>query len=178
MIDWYSILQPILTSLLTAFLGGLLIFYVKSRGEKKKANRQLSRIDSYEKIAKDEISKLVEELNITLVNQIKIASDDGTLSDDEVAKISQIAKAKLYAKLDGDVLDAMKTTYGNIDSLFDSWISIAADTSKLSSGGSGIESTVALGLAQAQNMASNERAKIRGQLDERLNTLADNTTLA
>lgn len=177
-IDFNTIITTIVSTLSTALVAWLiahLTSFLKAKAENERAKKQLSEIDEYRKIANQTVADLVDYLNNTVVNEMKTASEDGTLTDDESAQIKNACKCKLYGTLSDNSLEALKNVYGtNLDSIFDIWIENAVASAKC--GGTGLDKTAAFGIAKMQNTTAEQKEAIKEKLNSRLETIVDTTS--
>lgn len=176
-IDINTIITTIVTTICTALVAWLiaqLTSYLKAKSEKEKAEKKLKMIDHYTKIANDTIIQLVDYLNNTVVNELKTASEDGQLTEEEAVQIKTVCKSKLYGVLSDEALEAMKNTYGNLNSIFDVWIENAVASAKAS--GTGIDKTTAMGIAKQNSITHDQRTEIKDRLSDRLELIVDNTS--
>lgn len=176
-IDFNTIITTIVTSICTALVAWLiaqLTSYLKAKSEKEKAEKKLKMIDHYTKISNDTITQLVDYLNNTVVNELKTASEDGQLTEEEAVQVKTACKCKLYGVLSDDALEAMKNTYGDLNSIFDVWIENAVASAKTN--GTGIDKTTAMGIAKQNSITHDQRTEIKNRLSDRLELIADNTS--
>lgn len=164
-----------LASALVAWLFSHLTSYLKAKSERERAKKKLEQLDYYSKIANKTIRELVDYLNNTVVNELKEASADGTLTDEEAAAIKETCKNKLYGSLKDESLESLKSVYGDIDAIFDMWIENAVSAAK-KSGGTGIDAQTALGIAKSKSITHEKREQIRSNLTARLEGITDSTT--
>ena len=97
-IDFNTIITTIVTTICTALVAWLiaqLTSYLKAKSEKEKAEKKLKMIDHYTKVANDTIIQLVDYLNNTVVNELKTASEDGQLTEEEAVRVKTVCKCKL-----------------------------------------------------------------------------------
>lgn len=176
-IDVNSIIQTVVSVILTALVAWLiaqLTSWLKAKTEKERAEKQLNELSEYTKIANQTVVELVDYMNNTIVNEMKTMSEDGTLSEEDSDQIKKACKCKLFGMLSDKSMEAMKTVYGDIDSIFDMWIENAVNMAK--SNGTGIDSTTALGIAKMNSVSHDKRVEIKSKLTTRLENIVDTTS--
>lgn len=177
-IDINTIISSVLPTICTALVAWLvshLTSFLKAKSENEKASKQIKEIDEYTKIANETVVNLVDYMNNTIVNEMKAASEDGTLTETESAQIKNAAKCKLYGSLSDKSLEALKAVYGtNLDSIFDIWIENAVASAK--HGGTGIDKVAAVGIANMNNDTLSQKIAIKEKLNTRLENIVDSTT--
>lgn len=177
-IDVNTIVITIISTVITALVAwafSQLTSYLKAKAERERAKKKLDELERYSSIAGQTVVQLVDYLNNTVVNELKMASEDGTLTEEEAESIKQTCKYKLYSTLTEESLDSLKNVYGDIDGIFDMWIVNAVNNAKRT-GGSGIDANTAIGMAKAQSITQAKKDEIKSKLTARLEGIMDTTT--
>lgn len=149
-IDWTEVLLTVVTVVFIPLLGKLIESantWVKTKINSIKDHDTRETAEKYFEIAQCLTVDIVDYLNTTLVNDMKIASSDGKLTQEEASEIMTKAKSYILSNLGEAGQTALSTVYNDLDSLLEAWITNAVEKSKLSDTGSGIDSSTAKFLA-------------------------------
>lgn len=151
-IGWTEIIVTIV-SLVATWALAQLSSYLSAKAESTKSQTEREDVKQYIDIAMDTVQQIVDMLNTTVVNDMKIASSDGKLTEDEIKEISLNARDEVLRILSVEAVQALKAVYGDINGLVDLWVTNAVEKAK---GTTGITSDDALEISKASENSEEE----------------------
>ena len=103
------------------------------------------------------MTEVVDYLNHSVVNDLKIASQDGRLTQEEVDQIKTTARVLVMSLLSAEAIQALQQVYGDINSLIDTWVVNAVAKAQNDPEGSGITSDQAVAIAESLGNEASKR---------------------
>lgn len=153
-IDWTQVILALVSAVLVPVVSTAVAAFntwMKAKAEQVKEQTSKDTLDKYVDLAQALTTEIVNYLNTTLVNDMKIASEDGRLTEDEALEIMEKAKAEVLSKISDTGKLALETAFGDLDALLEVWITNATQRAKTEMCGTGIDSTTARKIA-AENL--------------------------
>ena len=138
-----------IASLVVTWMLTQLSNYITSKSEEVKSKTDNESIKRYIEIATSTVTEVVDYLNHSVVNDLKIASQDGRLTQEEVDQIKTTARVQVMSILSAEAIQALQQVYGDINSLIDTWVVNAVAKAQNDPEGSGITSDQAVAIAES-----------------------------
>lgn len=132
--------------------------YITSKSEEVKSKTDNESIKRYIEIATSTVTEVVDYLNHSVVNDLKIASQDGRLTQEEVDQIKTTARVQVMSILSAEAIQALQQVYGDINSLIDTWVVNAVAKAQNDPEGSGITSDQAVAIADSLGDGATKRS--------------------
>lgn len=171
----FDLLNNCLGVILTAIAGlvaAKVIAFFKTKTEESRSKKMQLDLDKAVKSASTTIQLLVEYFNTEFVKELKVLSADGCLSDEDAQYIHDSVRNRLYGILTDEDLEALKSTYRDLDAIFDQWIESAVRNAK-TNGGTYISSVEAQGIANQQNYTYEQKSQMRERIMNRIDQAID-----
>lgn len=143
-----------IASLVVTWMLTQLSNYISNKSEEVKNKTDNDSMKRYIEIATSTVTEVVDYLNHSVVNDLKIAASDGKLTQEEVDQIKATARVQVQSILSAEAIQALQQVYGDINALIDTWIVNAVAKAQSDPEGSGITSTQAMCI-KANNGTSN-----------------------
>ena len=138
-----------IASLVVTWMLTQLSNYITSKSEEVNSKTDNESIKRYIEIATSTVTEVVDYLNHSVVNDLKIASQDGRLTQEEVDQIKTTARVQVMSILSAEAIQALQQVYGDINSLIDTWVVNAVAKAQNDPEGSGITSDQAVAIAES-----------------------------
>ena len=138
-----------IASLVVTWMLTQLSNYITSKSEEVKNKTDNESTKRYIEIATSTVTEVVDYLNHSVVNDLKIAASDGRLTQEEVDQIKTTARVQVMSILSAEAIQALQQVYGDINSLIDTWVVNAVAKAQNDPEGSGITSDQAVALAES-----------------------------
>ena len=146
-----------IASLVVTWMLTQLSNYITSKSEEVKSKTDNESIKRYIEIATSTVTEVVDYLNHSVVNDLKIASQDGRLTQEEVDQIKMTARVQVMSILSAEAIQALQQVYGDINSLIDTWVVNAVAKAQNDPEGSGITSNQAVAIAESLGNEASKR---------------------
>lgn len=137
MIDWTEVILSIISAVLVPMVGfvvAALNKWLAAKAEQVKNQTESDVLDKYVAIAQQLTEQVVDYLNTTMVNDLKIAAEDGHLTEEEAADIMNNAKMQVLSLLGEAGAEALTAVYGDLDEILEIWITNATEKAKATTG--------------------------------------------
>ena len=138
-----------IASLVVTWMLTQLSNYITSKSEEGKSKTDNESTKRYIEIATSTVTEVVDYLNHSVVNDLKIAAQDGRLTQEEVDQIKTTARVQVMSILSAEAIQALQQVYGDINSLIDTWVVNAVAKAQNDPEGSGITSDQAVAIAES-----------------------------
>lgn len=138
-----------IASLVVTWMLTQLSNYITSKSEEVKNKTDNESTKRYIEIATSTVTEVVDYLNHSVVNDLKIAASDGRLTQEEVDQIKTTARVQVMSILSAEAIQALQQVYGDINSLIDTWVVNAVAKAQNDPEGSGITSDQAVAIAES-----------------------------
>ena len=146
-----------IASLVVTWMLTQLSNYITSKSEEVKSKTDNESIKRYIEIATSTVTEVVDYLNHSVVNDLKIAAQDGRLTQEEVDQIKTTARVQVMSILSAEAIQALQQVYGDINSLIDTWVVNAVAKAQNDPEGSGITSNQAVAIAESLGNEASKR---------------------
>lgn len=146
-----------IASLVVTWMLTQLSNYITSKSEEVKNKTDNESTKRYIEIATSTVTEVVDYLNHSVVNDLKIAASDGKLTQEEVDQIKTTARVQVMSILSAEAIQALQQVYGDINSLIDTWVVNAVAKAQNDPEGSGITSDQAVAIAESIGDDANKR---------------------
>ena len=146
-----------IASLVVTWMLTQLSNYITSKSEEVKSKTDNESIKRYIEIATSTVTEVVDYLNHSVVNDLKIAAQDGRLTQEEVDQIKTTARVQVMSILSAEAIQALQQVYGDINSLIDTWVVNAVAKAQNDPEGSGITSDQAVSIAESLGNEASKR---------------------
>lgn len=146
-----------IASLVVTWMLTQLSNYITNKSEEVKSKTDNESIKRYIEIATSTVTEVVDYLNHSVVNDLKIASQDGRLTQEEVDQIKTTARVQVMSILSAEAIQALQQVYGDINSLIDTWVVNAVTKAQNDPEGSGITSDQAVSIAESLGNEASKR---------------------
>ena len=146
-----------IASLVVTWMLTQLSNYITSKSEEVKSKTDNESIKRYIEIATSPVTEVVDYLNHSVVNDLKIAAQDGRLTQEEVDQIKTTARVQVMSILSAEAIQALQQVYGDINSLIDTWVVNAVAKAQNDPEGSGITSNQAVAIAESLGNEASKR---------------------
>ena len=146
-----------IASLVVTWMLTQLSNYITSKSEEVKSKTDNESLKRYIEIATSTVTEVVDYLNHSVVNDLKIASQDGRLTQEEVDQIKTTARVQVMSILSAEAIQALQQVYGDINSLIDTWVVNAVAKAQNDPEGSGITSDQAVAIAESLGNEASKR---------------------
>ena len=146
-----------IASLVVTWMLTQLSNYITSKSEEVKSKTDNESTKRYIEIATSTVTEVVDYLNHSVVNDLKIAAQDGRLTPDEVDQIKTTARVQVMSILSAEAIQALQQVYGDINSLIDTWVVNAVAKAQNDPEGSGITSDQAVSIAESLGNEASKR---------------------
>ena len=146
-----------IASLVVTWMLTQLSNYITSKSEEVKSKTDNESTKRYIEIATSTVTEVVDYLNHSVVNDLKIASQDGRLTQEEVDQIKTTARVQVMSILSTEAIQALQQVYGDINSLIDTWVVNAVAKAQNDPEGSGITSDQAVAIAESLGNEASKR---------------------
>ena len=146
-----------IASLVVTWMLTQLSNYITSKSEEVKSKTDNESIKRYIEIATSTVTEVVDYLNHSVVNDLKIAAQDGRLTQEEVDQIKTTARVQVMSILSAEAIQALQQVYGDINSLIDTWVVNAVAKAQNDPEGSGITSDQAVAIAESLGNEASKR---------------------
>ncbi len=146
-----------IASLVVTWMLTQLSNYITSKSEEVKNKTDNESTKRYIEIATSTVTEVVDYLNHSVVNDLKIAAQDGKLTQEEVEQIKTTARVQVMSILSAEAIQALQQVYGDINSLIDTWVVNAVAKAQSDPEGSGITSKEAVAIAESTGDDANKR---------------------
>ena len=146
-----------IASLVVTWMLTQLSNYITSKSEEVKSKTDNESTKRYIEIATSTVTEVVDYLNHSVVNDLKIASQDGRLTQEEVDQIKTTARVQVMSILSAEAIQALQQVYGDINSLIDTWVVNAVAKAQNDPEGSGITSDQAVSIAESLGNEASKR---------------------
>ena len=111
-----------IVSLVVTWMLTQLSNYISNKSEEVKNKTDNDSMKRYIEIATSTVTGVVDYLNHSVVNDLKIAASDGKLTQEEVDQIKATARVQVQSILSAEAIQALQQVYGDINALIDTWI--------------------------------------------------------
>ena len=145
-----------IVSLVVTWMLTQLSNYISNKSEEVKNKTDNDSMKRYIEIATSTVTEVVDYLNHSVVNDLKIASSDGKLTQEEVDQIKATARVQVQSILSAEAIQALQQVYGDINALIDTWIVNAVAKAQSDPEGSGITSTQAMRIKENNGTSNRE----------------------
>lgn len=146
-----------IASLVVTWMLTQLSNYITSKSEEVKSKTDNESTKRYIEIATSTVTEVVDYLNHSVVNDLKIAAQDGRLTQEEVDQIKTTARVQVMSILSAEAIQALQQVYGDINSLIDTWVVNAVAKAQNDPEGSGITSDQAVAIAESLGNDASKR---------------------
>ena len=146
-----------IASLVVTWMLTQLSNYITSKREEVKSKTDNESTKRYIEIATSTVTEVVDYLNHSVVNDLKIAAQDGRLTQEEVDQIKTTARVQVMSILSAEAIQALQQVYGDINSLIDTWVVNAVAKAQNDPEGSGITSDQAVAIAESLGNEASKR---------------------
>ena len=146
-----------IASLVVTWMLTQLSNYITSKSEEVKSKTDNESTKRYIEIATSTVTEVVYYLNHSVVNDLKIAAQDGRLTQEEVDQIKTTARVQVMSILSAEAIQALQQVYGDINSLIDTWVVNAVAKAQNDPEGSGITSDQAVAIAESLGNEASKR---------------------
>lgn len=146
-----------IASLVVTWMLTQLSNYITSKSEEVKSKTDSESTKRYIEIATSTVTEVVDYLNHSVVNDLKIAAQDGRLTQEEVDQIKTTARVQVMSILSSEAIQALQQVYGDINSLIDTWVVNAVAKAQNDPEGSGITSDQAVAIAESLGNEASKR---------------------
>lgn len=146
-----------IASLVVTWMLTQLSNYITSKSEEVKSKTDNESTKRYIEIATSTVTEVVDYLNHSVVNDLKIAAQDGRLTQEEVDQIKTTARVQVMSILSAEAIQALQQVYGDINSLIDTWVVNAVAKAQNDPEGSGITSDQAVAIAESLGDEASKR---------------------
>lgn len=146
-----------IASLVVTWMLTQLSNYITSKSEEVKSKTDNESTKRYIEIATSTVTEVVDYLNHSVVNDLKIAAQDGRLTQEEVDQIKTTARVQVMSILSSEAIQALQQVYGDINSLIDTWVVNAVAKAQNDPEGSGITSDQAVAIAESLGNEASKR---------------------
>ena len=146
-----------IASLVVTWMLTQLSNYITSKSEEVKSKTDNESTKRYIELATSTVTEVVDYLNHSVVNDLKIASQDGRLTQEEVDQIKTTARVQVMSILSAEAIQALQQVYGDINSLIDTWVVNAVAKAQNDPEGSGITSDQAVAIAESLGNEASKR---------------------
>ena len=146
-----------IASLVVTWMLTQLSNYITSKSEEVKSKTDNESTKRYIEIATSTVTEVVDYLNHSVVNDLKIAAQDGRLTQEEVDQIKTTARVQVMSILSAEAIQALQQVYGDINSLIDTWVVNAVAKAQNDPEGSGITSDQAVSIAESLGTEASKR---------------------
>ena len=146
-----------IASLVVTWMLTQLSNYITSKSEEVKSKTDNESTKRYIEIATSTVTEVVDYLNHSVVNDLKIAAQDGRLTQEEVDQIKTTARVQVMSILSAEAIQALQQVYGDINSLIDTWVVNAVAKAQNDPDGSGITSDQAVAIAESLGNEASKR---------------------
>ena len=146
-----------IASLVVTWMLTQLSNYITSKSEEVKSKTDNESTKRYIEIATSTVTEVVDYLNHSVVNDLKIAAQDGRLTQEEVDQIKTTARVQVMSILSAEAIQALQQVYGDINSLIDTWVVNAVAKAQNDPEGSGITSNQAVAIAESLGNEASKR---------------------
>lgn len=145
-----------IASLVVTWMLTQLSNYISNKSEEVKNKTDNDSMKRYIEIATSTVTEVVDYLNHSVVNDLKIAASDGKLTQEEVDQIKATARVQVQSILSAEAIQALQQVYGDINALIDTWIVNAVAKAQSDPEGSGITSTQAMRIKENNGTSNRE----------------------
>ena len=145
-----------IASLVVTWMLTQLSNYISNKREEVKNKTDNDSMKRYIEIATSTVTEVVDYLNHSVVNDLKIAASDGKLTQEEVDQIKATARVQVQSILSAEAIQALQQVYGDINALIDTWIVNAVAKAQSDPEGSGITSTQAMRIKENNGTSNRE----------------------
>ena len=146
-----------IASLVVTWMLTQLSNYITNKSEEVKSKTDNESTQRYIEIATSTVTEVVDYLNHSVVNDLKIAAQDGRLTQEEVDQIKTTARVQVMSILSAEAIQALQQVYGDINSLIDTWVVNAVAKAQNDPEGSGITSNQAVAIAESLGNQASKR---------------------
>ena len=146
-----------IASLVVTWMLTQLSNYITNKSEEVKSKTDNESTKRYIEIATSTVTEVVDYLNHSVVNDLKIAAQDGRLTQEEVDQIKTTARVQVMSILSAEAIQALQQVYGDINSLIDTWVVNAVAKAQNDPEGSGITSNQAVAIAESLGNEASKR---------------------
>ena len=146
-----------IASLVVTWMLTQLSNYITSKSEEVKSKTDNESTKRYIEIATSTVTEVVDYLNHSVVNDLKIAAQDGRLTQEEVDQIKTTARVQVMSILSAEAIQALQQVYGDTNSLTDTWVVNAVAKAQNDPEGSGITSDQAVAIAESLGNEASKR---------------------
>ena len=146
-----------IASLVVTWMLTQLSNYITNKSEEVKSKTDNESTQRYIEIATSTVTEVVDYLNHSVVNDLKIAAQDGRLTQEEVDQIKTTARVQVMSILSAEAIQALQQVYGDINSLIDTWVVNAVAKAQNDPEGSGITSDQAVAIAKSLGNEASKR---------------------
>lgn len=146
-----------IASLVVTWMLTQLSNYITNKSEEVKSKTDNESTKRYIEIATSTVTEVVDYLNHSVVNDLKIAAQDGRLTQEEVDQIKTTARVQVMSILSAEAIQALQQVYGDINSLIDTWVVNAVAKAQNDPEGSGITSDQAVAIAESLGNEASKR---------------------
>ena len=146
-----------IASLVVTWMLTQLSNYITNKSEEVKSKTDNESTKRYIEIATSTVTEVVDYLNHSVVNDLKIAAQDGRLTQEEVNQIKTTARVQVMSILSAEAIQALQQVYGDINSLIDTWVVNAVAKAQNDPEGSGITSDQAVAIAESLGNEASKR---------------------
>ena len=146
-----------IASLVVTWMLTQLSNYITSKSEEVKSKTDNESTKRYIEIATSTVTEVVDYLNHSVVNDLKIAAQDGRLTQEEVDQIKTTARVQVMSILSAEAIQALQQVYGDINSLIDTWVVNAVAKAQNEPEGSDITSDQAVAIAESLGNEASKR---------------------
>ena len=146
-----------IASLVVTWMLTQLSNYITSKSEEVKSKTDNESTKRYIEIATSTVTEVVDYLNHSVVNDLKIAAQDGRLTQEEVDQIKTTARVQVMSILSAEAIQALQQVYGDINSLIDTWVVNAVAKAQNDPEGSGITSDQAVAISESLGNEASKR---------------------
>ena len=146
-----------IASLVVTWMLTQLSNYITNKSEEVKSKTDNESTKRYIEIATSTVTEVVDYLNHSVVNDLKIAAQDGRLTQEEVDQIKTTARVQVMSILSAEAIQALQQVYGDINSLIDTWVVNAVAKAQNDPEGSGITSDQAVSIAESLGNEASKR---------------------
>ena len=145
-----------IASLVVTWMLTQLSNYISNKSEEVKNKTDNDSMKRDIEIAASTVTEVVDYLKHSVVNDLKIASSDGKLTQEEVDQIKATARVQVQSILSAEAIQALQQVYGDINALIDTWIVNAVAKAQSDPEGSGITSTQAMRIKENNGTSNRE----------------------
>ena len=108
--------------------------WMKAKVSQIEEDEQRKTLEKYVDMACGLTQDVVDYLNTTMVNDLKLASEDGHLTEEDAKTILNKAKVSIITKLGVTGQSVLENAFGDLDVLLNIWITNATERAKMTTG--------------------------------------------